>query len=266
MRYLDSFNEEFFFNRKPNKSNMWISNPKPKIRIPNDFDISLRYFSHEVTNISEFRYNLEKVLNKLSIYSAGVIMVKLYGISFTKVHPDNKWLDYSETFSKLHEISNKLGYKLNKVVSLGDGRFGKIENIVNFCFYQIVNDILTQNVKTRLTLLYKIEGIGFVTIDDINLADNNIENKDIDDATIEENFYELIDDSKISLISKKDESCKIFTLTILKLITPDLLFQISECLLVASNRLKEQNIMLKIDSFSMNSITFKCYNTISKTG
>jgi hypothetical protein len=161
------------------------------------------------------------------------------------------WFDVGDTFISLRKISNGLGYKLNETVyNKIKQRDSKIVEIVNAAFYQ--DGFASNYIDYCFTLLYKLEDDeSYYQIGQLELIDNDDE-KNIVDEVIEENFLELMDDGLISFTSQEitikgvvNYKCLI---KVSKDMTPQILFKISECLLVATQRLNDMNIDIDIKS------------------
>ena len=161
------------------------------------------------------------------------------------------WFDVGDTFISLRKISNGLGYKLNETVyNKIKQRDNKIVEIVNAVFYQKVDGFSSNYIDYCFTLLYKLEDDeSYYQIGQLELIDNDDE-KNIVDEVIEENFLELIDEGLIDFSSQEYKGGKAYKclIKVSKDINPEILFRISECLLVAAKRLNDVGIDIDIKS------------------
>jgi hypothetical protein len=162
------------------------------------------------------------------------------------------WYDCGNIFNSLRNISDQCGYSLNQSVHVtSTQKDTKIVEIVNFSFYKLTG-ILSDGIDECLTLLYKVEeDDNYYQIGQIEKIEDSPE-RNIVDEVIEENFLELMDDG---LITFKSEEIKIKGVVnykcyvkVSKDMTPQVLFKISECLLVAAQRLNDINIDIDIKS------------------
>ena len=162
------------------------------------------------------------------------------------------WYDCGDIFNSLRNISYQCGYKLNQAVHVtSTQKDSKIVEIVNSSFYDY-NGTLGDSIDECLTLLYKVEeDDNYYQIGQIEKIADSPE-RNIVDEVIEENFLELMDDGLINFTSQEitikgvvNYKCLI---KVSKDMTPKVLFKISECLLVAAQRLNDINIDIDIKS------------------
>lgn len=168
------------------------------------------------------------------------------------VYNTSVWFDCGDTFNSLRSISDQCGYSLNQAVHVTPTqKDSKIVEIINFSFYRI-GGWKDEGIDECLTLLYKVEeDDNYYQIGQIEKIENSSE-RNIVDEVIEENFLELMDDGLISFTSQEitikgvvNYKCLI---KVSKDMTPQILFKISECLLVAAQRLNDMNIDIDIKS------------------
>lgn len=168
------------------------------------------------------------------------------------VYSTSVWFDCGNTFNSLRNISDQCGYNLNQAVHVtSTQKDSKIVEIINFSFYRITKG-LDEGIDECLTLLYKVEeDDNYYQIGQIEKIETSPE-RNIVDEVIEENFLELMDDGLITFKSEEitikgvvNYKCLV---KVSKDMTPEVLFKISECLLVAAQRLNDMNIDIDIKS------------------
>jgi hypothetical protein len=264
MRYLKSYNEGLFnlFRRDKGKNDLYVTSANYKKKIgPSDINDNNSFYAiyfpemklsfiknHIVKGKYEFKTSSKGVFGNFGGWSWDPYdFQKKEYVGSTSV-----WYDIGDDlFINLNNISDELGYRVNQTVHvLPTGKDSKILEIMNVAFYKTSG---YSWMDECFTLLYKVEGddsyyqVGHLDIIEISEGDKNIV-----DEVIEENFFELIDEGLIDFTSeeftqkgKKSYKCLV---KVTKDMTPEVLFKISECLLVASRRLNDIGIYIDIES------------------
>ncbi len=203
---------------------------------------------HIIKSRNNFRYGDKGVFGKFGGYSWDPNAFR----PSSNVDSTSTWYDVGNTFINLRKISDELGYKVNQAVHIPSKQIdSKIVEIVNAAFYNKVSG-LSHYIDECLTLLYKVEGDdSYYQIGQIDKLEGKSD-KNIVDEVIEENFLELMDDGLISFSSQKftnkNNVAYKCLVKVSKDMTPEILFKISECLLVAARRLSDMNIDIDIKS------------------
>ena len=262
MEHLESYNEGLFnwrrkSGKKPlfrefSKDDIYIKSINYKRRIgPSQLKDSNTFYGLPFPDISLSMIKQHIVKH---IWSKGVFgdfgysfdSAKYGGIS--DVRDTSVWYDVGDTFINLRKIGDELGYKLNQPVHVvSTQKDSKIIEIINFAFY-----FRKRGIDVCYTLLYKVEGDdSYYQIGQIDKLEGKSD-KNIVDEVIEENFLELMDDGLISFSSQKftnrNNVAYKCLVKVSRDMTPEILFKISECLLVAARRLSDMNIDIDIKS------------------
>lgn len=271
MRHIQSYNEELFniFRRRGKKSpfrdvkknDLYISSNigyKKRIgpsKITDDntfYDIhfpDLSLIKEHIVKKSDIRWGGKGVFGEFGSYSWDP-----YGFSAaTKLYNTSVWYDVGDLFINLRNISKDLGYNINQSVYVKPTeKDSKITEIINVVFYKWIKG-MTHTIDECFTLLYKVENDDdYYQIGQLDLIDVKSGDKNIVDSVIEENFYDLIDERMIEFSSEeftqKGNVAYKCLVKVSKDMTPEVLFKISECLLVASKRLNDMGIYIDIES------------------
>jgi hypothetical protein len=272
MKHLQSYNEELFniFRRRGKKSplrgvkkdDLYISSNigykkrigPSKITDDNTFitiyfpEIKLSFIKEHIVKKSDLNWDGKGVFGDFGSYHWDP-----YGFKSAKqLGSTSVWYDVGDLFINLRNISKELGYDINqKVYVKSTEKDSKITEIVNVAFYNYSKG-MTHTINECFTLLYKVEGDDlYYQIGQLELIEGE-SNKNIVDSVIEENFFELIDENLIEFSSKEfTKKGKVSYECLVKVskdMTPEVLFKISECLLVASRRLNDMGIFIDIES------------------
>lgn len=273
MKHLKSYNEELFniFRRRGKKSpfrdskkdDLYISSNigyekrigPSKITDDNTFiairfpEIKLSFIKDHIVKKRDFRYYSKGVFGDFGSYSWDP-----YGFGTTdRLRSTSVWYDVGDLFINLRNISKDLGYNINQSVYVKSSeKDSKITEIINVAFYNYTKG-MTHTINECFTLLYKVEGDdSYYQIGQLEKIDVSTGDKNIVDSVIEENFFELIDENLIEFSSKEfTQKGKVSYECLVKVskdMTPEVLFKISECLLVASRRLNDMGIFIDIES------------------
>lgn len=273
MKHLQSYNEELFniFRRRGKKSpfrgvkkdDLYISSNigykkrigPSKITDDNTFiaihfpEIKLSFIKDHIVKKRDFRYWSKGVFGNFGSYSWDP-----YGFRTTdRLGSTSVWYDVGDLFINLRNISKDLGYNINQSVYVKPTeKDSKITEIINVAFYNYIKG-MTHTIDECFTLLYKVEDDdNYYQIDQIEKTDVKSGDKNIVDSVIEENFYDLIDEGLIEFSSEEfTQKGKVSYKCLVKVskdMTPDVLFKISESLLVASKRLNDMGIFIDIES------------------
>lgn len=263
MNHIRRYNEESIFDIfKSDKSKMYITNPRLSDKRGGSPYLFYGEWVDSTFNNDHYDYDSSYIKKR-------AVFIKDYDNTFhfrDSVYKDEVWYDTEPIFKNLHKISDSIGYRIGEKVSVDSEDDGVISDIKEFAFYYFG----IFKIKTKFTLLYKVNG-SFKTINSINLI-KGVSNNNIIDDMIKENFLELIDDNIIDYFSEKKISkgkdyfkCKV----IIKVgINPDVLFKVSEALMIANNRLKSENIILNMKRIGSDEvgqvIEFYCHQSTKK--
>ena len=273
MKHLQSYNEELFniFRRRGKKSplrgvkkdDLYISSNigykkrigPSKITDDNTFiaiyfpEIKLSFIKEHIVKAGDFNWDGKGVFGDFGSYHWDP-----YGFKSAKqLGSTSVWYDVGDLFINLRNISKDLGYNINQNVYVKPTeKDSKITEIINVAFYNYIRG-MTYKIDECFTLLYKVEDDdNYYQIDQIEKTDVKSSDKNIVDSVIEENFYDLIDERVIEFSSEEfTQKGKVAYKCLVKVskdMSPEVLFKISECLLVASRRLNDMGIFIDIES------------------
>jgi hypothetical protein len=264
MKYLKSYNEEILWSKKirrlikgVDKEDMYISEKFPNPTIT-EITEDVMFSGKEVPNIDVIK---DYYIKEVDINNKGVFVHTPEGYSFSQFKFKSKfddssemWYNQSESFKRLREMSNKIGYKIGTYVDINKGGRGVISEIINFAFYKI-----GEGCHEALTLAYKV-GSEYYQITQLALSDSK--NNDLIDDIIREGFFDLTDDDIVSYISESRDNTHKCKLIIHKFST-SILHKVTESLSLAEKRLKDYDIELEIENISKENgeytISFRCY-------
>jgi hypothetical protein len=281
MNRIFKYNEELFWKKKPkklSKSDLMVEWNKNSGSIFTELISSTpkesqKFYANHTRNLDP--ESLSNIENYYSKY--GVFVVELYSTDswrsirhMEQIPSDDtfryKWWNYEEKFNKLRKISYQLGYKIGSMVTVHPLKSDcQIVGIKNWSYYHSTSE----SINAIFTLVYEVNLKE--RLFNINQIDLVTETKpDIIDDTIRDNFLELLDEGIITYLSNnkyfKGGTAKDCKIIINKKLDSNILFKISEQLMVASLRLKDQGIKLDIIDIKytpspfQNEITFFCYH------